>query len=474
MFPPKNRQELVFDTSRLAHGTLLGGLQSAFAIVQDMGGTFTRPVVKHVLISGDTEGLDRLSVLLRAEDVECSSAASISALLGALTAPNSFDVVIAPLSQFQAEPKLQQVQQRRIALVAPSELSWAVEALGEIVDDCIFTPIKANELLVALARPKAMRAQPTEATEEIVGTDAGLADAWRVLGKAARFDADVLLCGESGTGKELFAQAQHRLGTRSGACFVACNCAAIPEGLLESELFGHRQGAFTDAHQDKLGVFARADGGTLFLDEIGDFPLTLQAKLLRALHGEIQPLGAAHTQKVDVRVVSATSRDLKAMVASGEFREDLYYRLAVVPIVLPPLRDRKEDIEPLVEHFMESLCRKHKLDLRLSSEALALLKDSSWPGNVRQLQNFMERLLVLCEGPVIDAALVRSEAGITNTKTTHTTPLGDRPLKKALQEIEARLISEALEACAGKRAKCSELLGISPRALLYKIKDYGL
>jgi len=433
---------------------------------------------------GEESLFEDLSLMLRQEGMQATVARSAHHLAAAALA-DPYDAVLAPLSHFQDIPQLRDCQAQRIAVAERNETEAIAEALGRDVDDYIFEPIRREELHIALQRPRGPRRQVTT-PDRIIGTEGGLAKPWRTAMRAAGFDADVLLTGASGTGKELFAQAIHSRSKRSGNALVALNCAAIPQGLAESLLFGHVEGAFTGAHATTRGVFAQAHGGTLFLDEVGDLSEDIQVKLLRALQtGEVHPLGADVPVQVDVRVVAATSRDLPALMAAGSFREDLYYRLAVIPIALPLLRDREADIAELVEYFVSRFAAQHLGDsISLSKESNELLASAPWPGNVRQLQNAIERLVVLCEGPVIEAELVRREIGGISSGETHRASLlhatshleatGSLPLKAALKKVEADLIREALAACDGKRGACAARLSISRRALLYKLKDYGI
>jgi two-component system response regulator AtoC len=287
----------------------------------------------------------------------------------------------------------------------------------------------------------------------------------------------VLVQGESGTGKELVARALHDLSPRAALPFVAVNCGAIPAELIESELFGHARGAFTDASRAKKGLAEEADGGTLFLDEIGELPLPLQVKLLRFLEDEqVRPLGDVRSRQVDVRVVAATARDLRAAVASGQFREDLLYRLDVVALRLPPLRERGEDVLLLAGHFLARYgrLRPELAALRLSDEAREALLAHRWPGNVRELEHALERAVVLAEG-----ALIREEDLPESVRAPPPAPLGavgegDLSVKRGIRALEERLIRAALERTGGNRTRAAELLELSYRALLYKIKDYGL
>jgi two-component system response regulator AtoC len=296
--------------------------------------------------------------------------------------------------------------------------------------------------------------------------------------KIAPYKTSVLITGESGTGKELVAMALHSQGPRAGGPFVAVNCGAIPGSLLESELFGHVRGAFTDAVRDKRGIFAEASGGSLFLDEIGELPMELQVKLLRALQEEeIRPVGGSHAIPIDVRIIAATVRDLDQEVARGRFRKDLFYRLNVLPLHLPPLRERAEDIPALVEHFVRDYARKHAVaGMRVrgaTPEAIDQLGRYSWPGNIRELENAVERAMVLCEGEYLTPALF-SERIRAGSAAAATPAAGELSIKKSARALERQLIARALAKTGGNRTAASKLLEISHRALLYKIKEYGL
>jgi two-component system response regulator AtoC len=284
----------------------------------------------------------------------------------------------------------------------------------------------------------------------------------------------VLLTGESGTGKELLARLIHATSRRAEAAFVAVNCGAIPETLLESELFGHMKGAFTGATIDKPGLFEEADGGTLFLDEVGELPAPLQVKLLRVLQeGDVRRVGATASRIVDVRIIAATNRDLATDVTTGRFRSDLYYRVNVVGIRLPPLRERREDIPILVDHFLQSHARRLGIEPRpLAVRARELLNDYSWPGNVRELANVIERALVLATGDTIEAAALpdslRAAPGVPAPSDS------DLSIKRGIEQLERTLIGRALERTQGNRTRAARLLELSHRALLYKIREYGL
>jgi two-component system response regulator AtoC len=299
---------------------------------------------------------------------------------------------------------------------------------------------------------------------------------FKMLSKISDYDSTVLIMGESGTGKELIARAVHSSSSRSHGPFVAVNCGAIPETLLESELFGHRRGAFTDAHTDKPGLFSEAEGGTLLLDEIGELPLNLQVKLLRTLQeGTVRRLGDTKDLKIDVRIVAATIRTLADEVKAGRFREDLYYRLNVLPIRVPPLRERPEDITVLVEHFIAR--NNAKLGTPISSatpKAQRMLLSYHWPGNVRELENAIERAMVLAEGEQITPDDLPERVQDTSDPIRMTLGSGELSVKKTFRIIEEELIRRALAKTNGNRTLASKYLEISHRALLYKIKSYNI
>jgi two-component system response regulator AtoC len=407
-----------------------------------------------------------------------------------------YDAVMARvglLSQLDIPPEVLVV-----AVVERSERQAAIHAVANHCD-CVVLPVDAVTLEITLhrlaaARRRARGERRAESTTPLryatdglgmVGVSQGMRDVFSMVEKVTPHKAHVLITGESGTGKELVARAIHRLGPRAHGPFVAINCGAIPATLLESELFGYRRGAFTDAVRDKQGLFEAADGGTLFLDEIGELSADLQVKLLRAIQEEeIRRIGDNETIKIDVRVVSATLCDLAAAIAAGTFREDLFYRLNVLPIALPPLRDRPEDIGPLVEHFLARHAAKHAsmahCPVAVSEAALEVLRAHDWPGNIRELENTIERAMVLCDGPIIEAEMLddrvrsgarRIAAPPVDVDVDHDEELS---IKKTSRALEQKLIRKALESTQGNRTNAAKLLEISHRALLYKIKEYGL
>jgi two-component system response regulator AtoC len=362
----------------------------------------------------------------------------------------------------------------------------AVEAIRRGAYDFIAKPFRADQVLLVLR--KAIEREQLQRTvaqlhEEltalrapsgIVGRSPQLTAALALAEKVARHPSTVLVTGESGTGKELVARYIHRASPRAAAPFVAVNCGAIPEQLLESELFGHTKGAFTGATTDRDGLFAEADGGTLFLDELGELPMPLQVKLLRVLQeGEVRRVGDNVSRTVDVRLVAATARDLEVDVADGKFRADLFYRVNVVRIHLPALRERTEDVPELVRHFIDRFNRRLGLQVEHATPAtMRALMEYPWPGNVRELENVIERAMVLTDGSQLG---VDQLPGPTRRPAAAATasPL-DLSVKRRTEELERALIAEALERTRGNRTRAAKLLDLSHRALLYKIREYGL
>jgi two-component system, NtrC family, response regulator AtoC len=363
----------------------------------------------------------------------------------------------------------------------------AVEAIRRGAYDFIAKPFRADQVLLVLRKAierERLQREVAKLHEElsalrapsgIVGRSPQIAAAITLADKVARHPSTVLVTGESGSGKELVARHIHRQSPRAAASFVAVNCGAIPETLLESELFGHAKGAFTGAVAERDGLFADAHGGTLFLDELGELPIALQVKLLRALQeGEVRRLGDSASRQVDVRVVAATSRDLEADVADGRFRADLYYRVNVVQIHLPPLRERTEDVPELVRHFIDRF--NVRLGLRItgtSAAAMRALIEYPWPGNVRELENVIERAMVLADGSQLDVGQLPALT-IGSARGDDGSSLLDLSVKRRTDELERVLIREALERTRGNRTRAAKLLDLSHRALLYKIREYGI
>jgi len=319
----------------------------------------------------------------------------------------------------------------------------------------------------------------------MLGTSEGIQELHKQIIKVAPVTTTVLVTGESGTGKELVALAIDELSPRAAMPFVTVNCGAIPAGLIESELFGHARGAFTDARTAKRGLFTEADGGTLFLDEIGELPQAAQVKLLRFFQeGEVRPVGETKSEKLDVRVVAATLRDLGKLVERSQFREDLYYRLNVVNLQVPPLRDRGEDILLLARHFLNRFNRelnREKLVTGFSPDVESMLLSYRWPGNVRELENAIERAVLLAESDQVVPQNLPDRIWSPPSTSSEREPLMPVPtdssqlsLKRAIREIEETYIRAALRRTKGNRTRAAEVLEISHRALLYKIKEYGI
>jgi DNA-binding NtrC family response regulator len=362
-----------------------------------------------------------------------------------------------------------------IFLTAYGSVPDAVQAIREGACDYLQKPVSFEQLEAAAERflePLGETASSkSNAAFEGVGASAGFCSVIARARRVARTDADVLIEAESGTGKELLARLIHRASPRAEGPFVAVNCSAFPDNLLESELFGHVRGAFTGANNAKPGKFELADGGTLLLDEIGDLPPTLQPKLLRALQErEIDRLGDTKPISVNVRVIATTNRSLRAQVDAGQFRADLYYRLHVVPLTIPPLRERREDIAPLAEYFL----RKHEPKaqrgmFRLAPELEAQMERHDWPGNVRELENLVRRALALSTGTVLGAQSLDIETSAAREPSSDAVRSG-----VTLQDIERQLLAKTLEATGGNRTKAAELMGVSLRTVRNKIREYGL
>jgi two-component system response regulator AtoC len=375
-----------------------------------------------------------------------------------------------------------------ILMSAYGSIDLAIEGMKAGAYDYFAKPFKQDEVLLVLRKAEERESLRREnrALREVLSADSTFSGmtgksekiraVFRTLEKVAEYKTTVLIEGESGTGKELVARALHDRSPRAQKAFVAVNCGAIPATLLESELFGHKRGAFTDASSDKRGLFEEADGGTLFLDEIGELPLALQVKLLRALQeGTIRRLGDTRDLKVDVRVVAATVRDLGLEVKEGRFREDLFYRINVLPLRVPPLRERREDVPLLVEHFLAKNNARLGTKVRsVSPRAHKLLLDYPWPGNVRELENAIERSVVLAEGETLDDTDLPERLRSPKDAVQATLETGELSIKKTTRVIEETLIRRALDKTRGNRTAAAKLLEISHRALLYKIKDYGV
>jgi DNA-binding NtrC family response regulator len=353
-----------------------------------------------------------------------------------------------------------------------------IEAMRLGAFDHLTKPVGRDDLASLLARmlrsraPRSAEPAPTDADgvpEDLIGSSHSMREVQKTIGLVADSDATVLISGETGTGKEVVARTIHRVGARSAGPFMALNCAAIPPDLLESELFGHVKGAFTGAVLERKGAFREAHGGTLFLDEIGDMDLAMQAKILRAIQERVVTPVGGRPQKIDVRIVAATHRDLEQWVKQGRFREDLFYRLNVVPIELQPLRKRGADILPLAEHFLALASSPKK---QLSEDATRQLADHAWPGNVRELRNAMERVAVMCRSDIVTA----SDLGFLTTAVSDQADGSGNSadLSAAVENLERRMIAKALAESSGNRAEAARRLGIHRQLLHAKAEKYGL
>lgn len=452
---------------------------------------------RQVLVVDDEESLRHmLQLMLRKEGYDVHAACDVKSALSALD-QRSFDIIITDLRMPGSTglDLVDEIVRRRlpatvVVMTAYGSREVAIEAMKRGAYDYLSKPFTADELVLLLRKAEERQRLASENTSlrqrlgeksadglpGMVGHATAMVELFRTVRKIADFKTTVLIQGESGTGKELVARALHGLSSRAGKPFVALNCGAIPAPLLESALFGHKKGAFTDAVRDHMGVFLEANGGTILLDEIADLPLGVQVKLLRVLQeGEVRRLGDERDVPVDVRVVAASARPLEEAVAAGDFREDLFYRLNVIKVVVPPLRERRTDLPLLINHLIERL--NERLNLRITAvapDALSVLLDAAWPGNVRELENALERAMVLAEGQEVTMAGL--PAYLRPAEATPRSADEDQTfsLKAAVRRTEAQAIARALRKAGGNRTHAADLLGLSHRALLYKIKEYGL
>ncbi len=452
---------------------------------------------RSVLVVDDDPSMRHLlSVILQDHGYEARAVASAEEALKELGA-REFDLVLTDvrMPRMDGLALLREVQRVQpdatvIVMSAYGSQETAIDAVKAGAYDFVSKPFRPDEVVLVLRKAEERERLAREnrrlrselaagySPGNIVGSSEAVQGLLRDVRKVAPQKTTVLLTGESGTGKELVARALHELSPRAAFPFVAVNCGAIPAELIESELFGHARGAFTDAVRAKKGLAAEADGGTLFLDEIGELPLPLQVKLLRFLQDEeVRAVGDTRSRRVDVRVVAATARDLAREAREGRFREDLYYRLDVVGIRLPPLRERAEDVPVLARHFLARYAhqRPELPSLALSDEALRALQAYRWPGNVRELEHVIERAVVLAEGPAIGEEDLPDAVRAGGAPAPAALPPGGSlSIKAATRALEEQLIRAALERTGGNRSRAAELLDLSYRALLYKIKEYGI
>ncbi|MFQ5418441.1 MAG: sigma-54-dependent transcriptional regulator [Myxococcota bacterium] len=449
-----------------------------------------------VLVVDDEPSMQEfLEIFLRSEGYEVETAGDIQNAQMHLE-NDEFDVVISDI-QMPGGSGIELLHAANeispdtlmIMITAFASTETAIAAMKEGAYDYVTKPFKVDELRIVLEKAlekkllssenKRLRCELRSRARDrsIVGSSPPMQRVYELVAQVAASKANVLITGESGTGKEMIARALHSDGDRSERPFVAVNCAAIPETLLESELFGHVKGAFTGAVQNKEGLFEHADGGTLFLDEVGELSLPIQVKLLRAIQEKtFRRVGGTRDERVDVRLLAATNRCLEDAVRSGSFREDLYYRINVIEIAIPPLRERSDDIPLLVSHFME----KHALDSgetveRVSDDVMRRLLEYPYPGNVRELENIIERAMALSRGPAIEVDSLPPTllSPVTPSKSTHIPPEGIN-LEDAVNDFERALLIEALRASGGVKKRAASLVGVSFRSFRYRLEKLGL
>ncbi|MFH1550191.1 MAG: sigma-54 dependent transcriptional regulator [Planctomycetota bacterium] len=448
-----------------------------------------------ILVVDDSEGTRNLcSKILEKEGYAVQTAENGEEALK-LVNENSFDLIVTDLMMpvMDGMELLEQVKKSNprmpvIIITAYASVATAVEAIKKGAYDYVPKPFNPGELQVTIEKALErlhlveenikLKEQLKDKYhfENIIGNSGPMQDIYKLVDKAARSNSNVVVYGESGTGKELIARAIHYNSARAEKPFVAVSCGAIPETLLESELFGYVKGAFTGAAADKKGQFEVANNGTLFLDEIGDIPATIQVKLLRVLQErEFTRVGGIKSIKVDIRLISATNRDLASEVENGGFRQDLYYRLHVVPIYLPPLRDRKEDVSPLAEHFLKKYCKENKKGIKgFSPDVMNQLMAYNWPGNVRELENIVQRIVTFEES---DTATSDSLPPNFRQQVEYHERLykdGVENLEELVEEVEKQHIVRMLRETRGRRTDTAGRLGIDRRTLYGKIKKYGI
>ena len=458
-----------------------------------------RPSARVLVIDDDEAHAESLADGLEVDGYVCSVAHSgkegVERMQEAEYDAVLTDLVMSDKSGLEVlkEAKALQPYAAVLLVTGHGSIESAVDAMRLGAEDYLTKPVKLGELRAKLAKAvekvelirnnRELMRENLElrrqfdkrfGIEGVLGHSAQMQRVFEILAQVAPTAATVLILGESGTGKELVARALHTASPRKQQNFVAVNCAALSEGLIESELFGHKKGAFTGALRDEPGRILYADGGTLFLDEVGDMPLATQAKLLRVLESrEVTPVGGNEVHKVDVRIVAATNRDLRTMVEEGGFREDLLFRLQVVVLALPPLRDRIGDIPLLIDHFIGELSATHgRPVLGITPEARAVLVRYSWPGNVRELRNAIENMVLLSRGEYLDVEDVPEVVLSAREREGGSGPFD--LAGRSLEEVEKELISANLDLMGGNRQKAAKVLGIGERTLYRKIKEYGL
>ncbi|MFQ5863067.1 MAG: sigma-54-dependent transcriptional regulator [Candidatus Brocadiales bacterium] len=445
-----------------------------------------------ILVVDDDQGIQFfLGEVLTKKGYQIDSATSAEAAISKIQ-QDAFslillDVRLPGMSGIDAIKKFHEVDPRVpiIIMTAYGSKDLAIRAVQEGAYDFFTKPIKLDEFLIILKRALEKRQLQVEISrleekiekkyefENIIGSSGAMQEVFTMIHKVAETDSSVIIYGESGTGKELIAQAIHANSGRHDKPFVKLNCVAIPEGLLESELFGHEKGAFTGAVSQKIGKFELANSGTIFLDEIGDMTIATQAKILRVFQErEFERVGGTKTIQVDVRIITATNKNLQKAVEEKQFREDLYFRLNVVPIYIPPLRERKEDIPLLVEHFLKEASEKVKKHISgVSTDALDMLTEYHWPGNVRELENCIERAAVISSGDLITKDCLPLYVATAEEKSES---VDKGSLDETLASTEKKLILDVLKQTRGVQVKAAKLLGITERSLWHRIKKYNI
>ena len=458
------------------------------------------PLTQRILVVEDEVSMNELmTIVLQKDGYDVASTGTLEEA-ETLVSEADWDLVVTDLWLDQAKDggiqvlrRLQECAPHTPALVitAHGSVNSAIEAMKLGAFDYLVKPFNNDELRLLVQKAleqAALRAENRQLASQlaqfnqldnIIGTSPPMIEVKEMIRKVGALSSTVLILGESGTGKELVARAIHGCSPRANAPFLSINCGGLPDGLLESELFGHAKGSFTGAVTDKEGLFQAAHGGTLFLDEIGETSLALQVKLLRALSEMlIRPVGTNEEMRVDVRVVSATNRNLEQMVQDGEFREDFFYRLNVIPIHLPPLRERREDIPLLVQHFMQGFCiRLDKHVEEFDSMAFDALARYEWPGNIREFENIVERTIALSSGPVIgldDLPAHLTRPNVLPGRRESDLPPDGVDLEDKVAEFERSLLAQALTRAGQSQVQAAKLLRLSPRSLRYKLEKYNM
>jgi two-component system response regulator PilR (NtrC family) len=440
-----------------------------------------------LIVDDEPDIRELLEITLNRMEVDTRSAADLAQARD-LLAGEDFDLCLTDmrLPDGSGIDFVRQIQQTKpeipVAMItAHGNMESAIEALKAGAFDFVSKPVDLQVLrslvTTALKLGNKSLESPTDKTESLLGASAAIQQTRSTISKLARSQAPVYISGESGAGKELAARLIHETGPRSDQPFIPVNCGAIPAELMESEFFGHKKGSFTGAVSDKQGLFQAADGGTLFLDEVADLPLDMQVKLLRAIQEKaIRPIGVQQEIPINVRILSATHKDLHQLTETGRFRQDLYYRINVIELHMPSLRERPEDIPLLVAHFLRQIAREWQTEVpRLDPDAMAALQQYAFPGNVRELENILERAMTLCEGNVIKESDLRLTASNEPLSGEFAQPdFTDRDLDSALNNTERDAIMRALEQTRFNKTAAAKLLGLSFRQLRYRIKKLGI